>query len=116
MSAASTADPLAPLQERIAKLENQANILSDRGDLDGAVALFKEAESLCLELGNKDGLLRALLSQANILYSRGDLDGAMVLYKEGERLYRELGDKQGLGYRWVARRISFTPAETWTAP
>jgi tetratricopeptide (TPR) repeat protein len=95
MSAAST-DPHVPLKERISKLENQARVLADRGDLDGALALHKEAELLCRAPGNEDGLLRALGNQANILYSRGDLDGAMRLYKESEILGRELGDKNGL--------------------
>ena len=35
-------------------LGNQALILQDRGDLDGAMALQKEQERICRELGNKD--------------------------------------------------------------
>ncbi len=102
MSAASTADPLAPLQERIAKLENQANILSDRGDLDGAVALFKEAESLCLELGNKDGLLRALFSQANILYSAETWTAPWCRTKKASASTASWGTSKVLGIRVFA--------------
>jgi tetratricopeptide (TPR) repeat protein len=77
-------------------LFEQAEALLAFGDLGGAVALFKEAEFLCRELGNKDGLSHALGNQARILYSRGDLEGAMVLRKEEERICCELGNKDGL--------------------
>jgi tetratricopeptide (TPR) repeat protein len=77
-------------------LGNQAVILSERGDLDGAMALHKEKERLCRELGNQEGLSASLGNQANILYARGDLDGAMALHKEQERLCRELGTPYGL--------------------
>ena len=60
------------------------------------MALCKEQERICRELGNKDGLQACLGNQAVILYARGDLDGAMALMKEQERLCRELGNKDGL--------------------
>jgi tetratricopeptide (TPR) repeat protein/predicted RNA-binding Zn-ribbon protein involved in translation (DUF1610 family) len=71
-------------------------ILYARGDLDAAMALHKEKERLCRELGNKAGLSVSLGNQANIHHVRGDLDAAMALHKEQERLCRELGDKAGL--------------------
>jgi len=77
-------------------LGNQALILKARGDLDSAMALYKEQERLCRELGNKYGLQATLGNQALVLSSRGDLDGAMALHKEKERLCRELGNKDGL--------------------
>jgi hypothetical protein len=46
---------------------NQANILADRGDLDGAMALYKEQERICRELGNPEGLSISLANQANLL-------------------------------------------------
>ena len=79
-----------------ASLNNQGRILYAHGDLDGAMALHKEAERICRELGDKAGLQASLNNQANILYTRGDLDRAMTLYKEQERICRELGDKAGL--------------------
>jgi tetratricopeptide (TPR) repeat protein len=79
-----------------AALGAQGVTLKDRGNLDGAMALHKEAERLCRELGDKQGLAQALGNQANILEIRGDLDGAMALYKQVERLCRELGDKAAL--------------------
>jgi tetratricopeptide (TPR) repeat protein len=60
------------------------------------MALYKDQERLCRELGNKDGLSNSLAGQALILKARGDLDGAMALHKEEERICRELGNKAGL--------------------
>jgi len=77
-------------------LGRQANVLLARGDLDDAMALYKEQERLCRELGHKHGLSISLGNQAMVLQARGDLDDAMALHKEEERLCRELGNKQGL--------------------
>jgi hypothetical protein len=48
-------------------LGSQANILYARGDLDGAMAHYKEQERLCRELGNPEGLAISLVNQALIL-------------------------------------------------
>ncbi len=79
-----------------ASLGNQALILSARGDLDAAMALHNESESLFIELGDKRNLAASLGNRAVILRDRGDLGGAMALHKEQERLCRMLGNKQGL--------------------
>jgi len=90
-------------------LGNQALILKERGDLDGAMALHKEQERICRETRSKDGLSYSLGNQATILYARGDLDGAMALYKESERICRELGNKDGL-----QRTLGNQTAILWT--
>ena len=89
-----------------ASLGNQTNILRVRGDFDGAMALYKEQERICRELGNLDGLQASLGNQALILYTRGDLDGAMELHKEKERICRELGNVEGLAYSLVNQALN----------
>jgi tetratricopeptide (TPR) repeat protein len=84
---------LARLQ---ASLNDQALILRDRGDLDGALTRMKEQERICRELGDPAGLQRSLGHQALILRDRGDLDRALSLMKEQERICRELGDPASL--------------------
>jgi tetratricopeptide (TPR) repeat protein len=79
-----------------AALGNQALILQACGDLNGATEMYKEAESIARELGNKEVLSRSLNNQGMILFARGNLDGAMAIYQESERICRELGDKHGL--------------------
>jgi tetratricopeptide (TPR) repeat protein len=73
----------------------QAAILYAQGDLDRAMALYREQESLCRELGNNKGISSALGGQASILYARGDLKGALAPLENYERICREQGDKYG---------------------
>ena len=73
-------------------LGNQAIILKAWGKLDEAMALHKEEESICRDLGDLAGLQASLGNQALILKAWGKLDEAMALMKEQERICRELGD------------------------
>ncbi len=66
-----------------------------RGDLEEAMALWKEQERICRELGELAGLAASLSNQAVILRDR-DLDAAMTLLTESQHISRELGDKAGL--------------------
>lgn len=50
---------------------NQALILKARGDLDGAMALHKEEERICRQLGNVGGLAISLVNQALVLRQMG---------------------------------------------
>ena len=70
--------------------------MKDRGELDAAMALLKEKEKICRQLGDPAGLQASLGNQALILQARGDLDGAMALHKEREKICRQLGDPAGL--------------------
>jgi len=69
------------------------------------MALHKEEERICRELGNKDGLSVSLRNQAVILQARGDLDGAMALHKEEERICHELRNVEGLARSLVSQAI-----------
>ena len=70
-----------PLQERIVKLEEQANSLYSHGDLEGAMDLYKECERLARELGDESSVARMLGNQGNVLTIRGQLDGALAVYR-----------------------------------
>jgi len=96
---AASHGPDAHNQGKIATLDltfERAWDLDRGGDLDGAMTLYKEAEILSRELGNKDGLLNSLDDQAKILKDRGDLDGAMAHFIKEERLLRDLGEPEGV--------------------
>jgi hypothetical protein len=60
------------------------------------MALHKEEEQICRQLGDLANLQRSLGNQALILQARGDLDGAMALHKEKEWICRQLGDPANL--------------------
>lgn len=84
-----------------ASLGNQANVLDDRGDPDGAMALYEEVERICREIGEPGSLQRALGNQAVILNARDELEGAMARLTEGEHICREIGDPEGLALSLV---------------
>jgi hypothetical protein len=67
-------------------LATQATILYARGDLDGAMALYKEQERICRELGHSAGLARSLANQAAVLAKRGSRRGASRLTREAHHL------------------------------
>lgn len=77
-------------------LGNLANILYARGNLDGAMELYLEAEKICVQLEENDGIQRALGNQALILQTRGALPAAMELYEKKETICRKIGNKDGL--------------------
>jgi hypothetical protein len=66
------------------------------GELEIALRIVQQAETLCLELGNKDGLQRSYGNQAVILRAWGRLEEAMALHKKQEALCLKLGNKNGL--------------------
>src|SRR5271157_1629951 len=76
--------------------DNQALILEDWGRLEEALALHKEAEAICLELGNKNDLQASYGNQALILKAWGRLEEALALHKKQEAICLELEDKDGL--------------------
>jgi len=75
---------------------HQALILHDWGRLEEALALHKQKEAICLELGNRDGLQSCYCNQSNILHAWGRLEEALALHKQEEAICEELGDKDGL--------------------
>ena len=70
------------------------------------MALHKEGERICRELGNPANLATSLGAQALVLQDRGDLDGAMALHKEEERICRDLGNPASLALS-LANQASF---------
>ena len=55
------------------------------------MALLEEAEKICRELGDRQGLESTLGIQAGVLEAQGDFDGALERSKAQEVLCRELG-------------------------
>ena len=90
-------DPQGQLRGHVSIWRNElACLYWSLGELAAAMALLKDQERICRQLGNLDGLQTSLGNQALILRARGDLDGAMALHKEEERICRQLGNVDGL--------------------
>ena len=77
-------------------LGNQAVILQVWGRLEEAMALHRQKEAICRDLGDRAGLGRSLGNQALILKAWGRLEEAMALHKQEEAICRDLGDRAGL--------------------
>ena len=71
-------------------------ILRARGQFQEAMDLHKKQETLCIEIGDKDGLQSCYGNQANILSLWGRLQEAMDLYKKKEALCVEMTNKDAL--------------------
>jgi hypothetical protein len=87
---------MSPCRLRMKTGSNRALILTDWGRLKEAMALHKEEEALCLELGNKHSLWRSYGNQASILIVWGRLEEAMALLEKQKALCLELGNRSGL--------------------
>ena len=61
-------------------------ILQARGDLDGAMALHKEKERICRQLGNVDGLAISLANQADMLADSGQAREGLSKAEEAYQL------------------------------
>jgi tetratricopeptide (TPR) repeat protein len=78
------------LQSAIA---GQAAILYAHSDLERALELYQQQETLSRELGNSHGVAAAVSGQAAILHSRGNMKGALALLDQHESMCRARGDK-----------------------
>jgi len=73
-------------------LGNQALILYACGESDAAMALHKEAERLCRELGDKAGLSTCLSNQAHLLaFGMGQSEQALPVAEEAHRIAFDQG-------------------------
>jgi tetratricopeptide (TPR) repeat protein len=88
----------------VASLVNRSRVLLQRrakGDLQRVMTTSQTAERICRELGDRDGLQRAVGNQALVLKARNDLDAAMRRLIEQERVCCELGLPDSLQRCWA---------------
>jgi tetratricopeptide (TPR) repeat protein len=80
------------------------------------MALYKQQEAICLELGNKYGLQKTYGNQALILINQDRLNEALVLLQKSETICIELGLKKDLGYcYWQRASLAHTQGDRQTA-
>ena len=72
-----------------------AFLLRHFGDLDGAMAMYQQAQEILEGLGDLQGKSATLHAMAGIYVTRGDLDGAMAMYQQALQIDEGLGDLQG---------------------
>ena len=76
--------------------ERQADLLRRTGQLQQALDLYSQAESLFRQLHNNLGLANTLRSRADLLSRTGQLPQALDLYTQTETLYRQEHNNLGL--------------------
>jgi len=79
-------------------LTHAANVLFDRGDLEGAHQRYQQALTTYREIGNRGGEAGALNNIAVVLKSQGQLDQARLLYEQVLAITREIGSRSGEAY------------------
>ena len=80
-----------------------ANLLSRTGQLQQALDLYAQAESLFRQEQDNLGLANSLLSRANLLSRTGQLQQALDLYAQAQILYRQEQDDLGLANTLFSR-------------
>ena len=77
-------------------LEVQGNILSDQGNLAGALEKYQQQLGIVRDVGNKRGEASALNNMAEVLSSQGDTAHSRIMWEQAETAFRELGDKRNV--------------------
>ena len=83
--------------EAFTAIGSLSTLLREKGDLDGAEALLREAVKGSREtLGDRDQTTLALIADlGSVLQSKGDLDGGELLCREALEGVEAIGDRQG---------------------
>lgn len=88
--------PVSDQDQAAYALGSRAMRLQETGDLDGAMALHKQAQRLYRQNRNWNGMAASLKHQAQIAQGRADLDAMLSLHEEAASLYRELGTRDNV--------------------
>jgi tetratricopeptide (TPR) repeat protein len=89
--------PAVQYLHRVVRLSSLGSEIACRiGELEIALRIIEQAEALCLEFGDKNGLQGCYGNRAIILEAWGRLEEAMALHKKEEALCLELNTKDGL--------------------
>lgn len=79
---------------------NQGLALENLGKREEALALLRQEERMCEELGDQEGLARSWGNQAAILSKQGAWEKALALHEREARLKQVLGDETGVATSW----------------
>ncbi len=79
-----------------ANLGNRSQLLRQRGDYGGALALMSEQEELCRSIGDATGVARALAGQGAVLGDLGNPTEALERFAAYRATCEEIGDLRGV--------------------
>ncbi len=107
---------ISPLESSIstAKVLSKEGILAVyRADYRRAIDLLREAYSMSLRIGDRNGMAQSMRGLAFAANSQGEFSKASALYEESGNLFRELKDSVGIafslkGLSWSLRNLGDT--------
>ncbi|NEQ33364.1 MAG: tetratricopeptide repeat protein, partial [Leptolyngbya sp. SIO4C5] len=80
---------------KAATLNNMAQVIANKGDIDRAMALWQESLQLLERIGDVRGKAATLNNIAQVIANKGDIDRAMALWQESLQLKERIGDVRG---------------------
>jgi eukaryotic-like serine/threonine-protein kinase len=79
-------------QGEASALRASADVLSDGGDVPGAIHLYQQAETIFREIGSEGGVASVLNNLGRIYEREGDLATAEKMYRQAQTSFRLLDD------------------------
>ncbi len=80
---------------KAAILNNMAEVIAQRGEIERALGLWQESLALFEQIGDARGKAATLHQMAGVIALQGDVDRALALWQESLALLEQIGDVQG---------------------
>lgn len=77
--------------------EREGEALRALGDFPGALALWKDAETRYVDIGDRSAVARVLIDQGRVHWQQGDPQAADASYSRSASISKEIGDEASLG-------------------
>jgi tetratricopeptide (TPR) repeat protein/DNA replication protein DnaC len=87
--------PEEDLKKKAAILHNMAGLIAQRGDVEGAIALYQQSLEIKERINDVKGKAATLHSMAGLIAQRGDIDGAIALYQQSLEITEQINHVKG---------------------
>jgi len=76
-------------------LHAMAGLIAQRGDIEGAIALYQQSLEITERINDVKGKAATLHQMAGLIAQRGDVEGAIALYQQSLEIDERINDVQG---------------------
>ena len=87
--------PEAEIRERATIIHNLATLLSARGEIEQAIALYQQSLNITEQIGDVQGKAATLHELGRIYANRGEIEQAIALYQQSLEIKEQIGDALG---------------------
>jgi tetratricopeptide (TPR) repeat protein len=84
--------PEEDLKNKAAILHNMAYLIAQRGDIDGAIALYQQSLEITERINDVEAKAATLSNMAYLIAQRGDIEGAIALYQQSLEITERIND------------------------